>query len=94
MKSIFRAILVTLALLFLASCATSAKRVADINAGMTKAEVVRILGTPDGSGLDGDKEYLNYRLMENIWTDWVPTSYTVVLQNGQVVSYGRHGQTN
>jgi len=71
-------------------CATAYK-ISDIRTGMSRAEVVTVLGNPAGTGVDGDREYLNYKLLESAH-DWGPTPYTVVLQDGKVVSFGRHGQ--
>ena len=78
--------------LAVSGCAASANKLSSLRPGMTKQEVVSVLGTPDGEGLDGDRSYMNYRLFENRMTDWEPSPYTVVLKDGKVISYGRENQ--
>lgn len=78
--------------LAVSGCAASASKLSSLRPGMTKQEVVSIMGTPDGEGLDGDRAYMNYRLFENRMTDFEPSPYTVVLKDGKVVSYGRESQ--
>lgn len=91
MKSISTLAFLILTALMLSGCTARATQFGEINPGMTKAEVQKILGTPDGVGLEGGKEYMNYRVTESP-LDWAHTSYTVVLQGGKVVSYGRQDQ--
>lgn len=92
MKRLF-VIAASLALwLFVAGCAASASKLSSLRPGMTKQEVVNVLGAPDGEGLDGERAYMNYRLFENRMTDFEPSPYTVVLKDGKVVSYGRESQ--
>jgi len=57
--------------------------------GMTKAQVVQILGSPVSVGADGDKgeEYLIYKRMKHAISDW-PRTYSVTIRNGKVVKYG------
>jgi len=87
-----KCVLFALVVSALSACAISASRMTNVSVGMAREDVIRTLGKPDGTGVNGDKEYLNYRLMENGWTDWEPTPYSVVLQNGKVVTFGRESQ--
>ncbi|MGF6813174.1 hypothetical protein OKW30_008391 [Paraburkholderia sp. Clong3] len=71
----------------ISGCVTGQK-MGDIHAGMSKGEVVSILGNPDGYQQSGEYEALRYtdRLISG-WS-WNRTDYTVVLRNGQVSEYG------
>lgn len=57
--------------------------------GMTKAQVVEILGTPVSVSADGDKgeEQLIYKRMKHAISEW-PRTYAVTLRDGRVVRYG------
>ena len=60
-----------------------------ISLGMTKAEVIRILGSPVSVSADADKgeEQLIYKRMKHAISAW-PRTYSVVLRDGKVVRYG------
>lgn len=60
-----------------------------IKPGMTKSEVIAIIGAPDSVGLDSDKgeEILVYKRMRQPISFWLHT-YTVVLRNDKVIRYG------
>lgn len=60
-----------------------------LSLGMTKAEVIKVLGSPVAVHADGDKgeEYLIYKRMKHVISDWART-YQVTLRNGRVVKYG------
>ncbi len=75
--------------LLLAGCATSAVRMNDLRPGMTKAEVVNILGTPSSTSSDGTSEYLNYILDPGGLYPMTP--YYVKITDGRVTHYGRQG---
>jgi hypothetical protein len=68
-------------------CVTGEK-MGTVHEGMSKNEVVSILGNPDGYQRSGEYEALRYtdRLISG-WS-WNRTDYTVVLRNGQVSEYG------
>ena len=73
-------------------CATSST-INTVQLGMTKAEVVVIMGDPVSVSAKGETEYLNYALSE---TDddafyGITSPYYVRLVNGRVDSYGRTG---
>jgi len=60
-----------------------------ISIGMTKADVIKVLGSPVSVSADGDKgeEYLIYKLMKHAISAW-PRTYSVTLRDGKVVKYG------
>lgn len=66
-----------------------------IKIGMTKSEVVGILGKPVSIGAEAESniEKLIYRKMSNV-TDWQPTSYEIVLKEGRVIKFGELGSTS
>ena len=82
---------ITLALL-LAGCAT-AHKLSSVQIGMTKDDVVRVIGNPTSVSVQGETEYLNYALSETDDDAFVgrTTPYYVRLINGKVESYGRKG---
>lgn len=57
--------------------------------GMSKAQVIEILGSPVSVSADGDKgeEQLIYKRMKHAISEW-PRTYAVTLRNGKVVRYG------
>ncbi len=63
-----------------------------IKIGMTKSEVLGILGKPVSIGAEATSnlEKLIYRKMSNV-TDWQPTSYEIVLKEGKVIKFGEVG---
>ncbi len=66
-----------------------------IKIGMTKSEVVGILGKPVSIGAEAvsNVEKLIYRKMGNV-TDWQPTIYEIVLKEGKVIKFGEVGSTS
>jgi outer membrane protein assembly factor BamE (lipoprotein component of BamABCDE complex) len=75
--------------ILLAGCATSATKLNEISVGMTKPQVVQILGTPESVRAQNGQEALIYTL-SNSWNSPVwNEKYYVLLQNGKVVSYGQ-----
>jgi hypothetical protein len=88
-------LLVTAALL-LAGCVTSANKIAQIELGMDRAQVVAVLGQPRSvSARDGGVELLRYDLSgreapllnpnDRRWAE----GYTVKLTDGKVTAFGR-----
>jgi len=81
-----------LTVLLLAGCATAYK-ISGVQLGMTKDDVIRVMGKPTSVSAQGGSEYLNYALSETDndasrgWTK----PYYVRLINGKVESYGRAG---
>ena len=82
-----------LSVFFLSGCVTSASKISAIRIGMTKAEVLAVMGEPVSVTADKTAEYLNYNLAEGDigWTDRPRVPYEVKLVNGRVESYGRAG---
>lgn len=84
----WRWILVPAALSILAGCAAKTN---DIRIGMTREEVVAVMGTPASTSEMGREAYLKYRL----YADWIfPERYYVRLTDGKVDAYGRVGDFN
>lgn len=76
----------------LTGCAT-ANKISGVQLGMTKDEVVRVMGKPASVSAQGGSEYLNYALSEtgdDAFRGWTEPYY-VRLVNGKVESYGRTG---
>ena len=72
----------------LVGCAGSAKRINNLNLGMTKAEVIEIMGEPDYTSGSKNVEILSYKLTASgITTD----TYFVRISNGTVDRFGRRG---
>ncbi len=73
----------------LVGCSTSAKRLAAVSPGMTKAQVINILGFPESVSGQGSEEVFIYTL-SNSWNSPVwNEKYHVYFVNGHVVRYGR-----
>ena len=71
----------------------TANKINKVQMGMTKTEVIGVMGEPVSVSAQGTTEYLNYRLYERAGeADAIPTTpYFVRLVNGKVESYGRTG---
>lgn len=69
------------------ACATTSKEMNRLTLGMSKAQVIAILGSPKSTGAEGDTETLNYRLPEHSVGSF-DDPYFVLLQAGKVVRYG------
>jgi len=84
--------------LILSACATNGK-ITDLQEGMTKDEVIKVVGGPDGYQRSGDYEVLLY--LERRTSTWSYFSgaiddlvdYSVILKDGHVIEYGR-GRTH
>lgn len=76
--------------LLLGGCMT-AERLNDVRIGMTKDQVISLLGTPDSTSAQADVEYLTYYLEAdpNYGRD---RPYMVRLVDGKVESFGRFAQ--
>jgi len=67
-------------------CAGSAKKINNVTLGMTKPEVVEVMGEPDYSSVREGVEILNYKLTSNsLFTD----AYIVRIKQGKVDLFGR-----
>ncbi len=82
-----------LAVLLLASCQAiiygTASDFEKLALGMSKAEVIKLLGSPVSMSADADKgeEQLIYKRMKHAISAW-PRTYAVTLRGGKVVKYG------
>jgi len=78
--------------LALVGCATSG-RINAVNIGMTKGEVIKVMGKPVSISAKGGTEYLNYKLSETGDDAFIgrTSPYYVRIINGKVDSYGKTG---
>ena len=74
--------------LLCAGC-TAAKMNA-VEIGMTKAEVLRVMGKPDSVAADSSCEYLKYSLFPSAWEGPMEV-YFVRLVDGKVEAFGKAG---
>lgn len=89
MKTTFAAIAAAL-LLLLTGCISSAVKLAGVQNGMTKNQVIELLGKPDSTSLRGNVEYLTYYLAEE--TSRQEKAYMIRLVDSRVESVGRFVQ--
>ncbi len=75
--------------LFFVGCTTFASKINAVRIGMSKAEVLAVMGPPSSITADTTAEYLNYSLLEKYTAIAHYTPYEIKLVNGKVVSYGR-----
>jgi predicted component of type VI protein secretion system len=69
-------------------CAGSAKKINNLNLGMTKAEVIEAMGEPNYTSSANDVEILSYELTSNsLFSD----TYFVRIKNGKVERFGQQG---
>lgn len=74
----------------LSGCAsTSATRLTSVSVGMTKAQVVSILGNPESVSGNGRQEVLYYTLGNSFFNSEWNSTYAVQFVDGRVVGYGR-----
>ncbi|WP_157212741.1 outer membrane protein assembly factor BamE domain-containing protein [Herbaspirillum sp. CF444] len=82
-----------MALLTLIGCQAIAYGTAEdfnkLSVGMSKEQVVQVLGTPSSTSANGDigEETLVYRRMPNV-VSWGPSNYVAVFKGGKLVRYG------
>ena len=85
--------LIALFIVLLAGCQAlvygTASDFEKLSLGMSKAQVIQVLGSPVSVSADGDKgeEYLIYKRMKHAISEW-PRTYSVTLRDGKVVKYG------
>lgn len=78
---------VLLCMLILSSC-TTGENMSDIKPGMSKEQVTKLLGSPDGYQRNGEYESLKYSNRLTTGWSWDRADYFVILQNDKVVEYG------
>lgn len=76
--------------LMLVGCKTTESRFKRVTPGMTRTEVVQILGQPKTTSDVKGVEILNYNIRETI-NDWYTIPYYVRLKDGIVIDAGRRG---
>src|SRR5258708_3530141 len=86
-------LLIGLTALLAAGCLTPASKINGVSLGMTKEQVLKVMGQPASITADQNAEYLNYGLAEGFTggAAAVATPYEIKLVNGKVESYGRAG---
>lgn len=77
-----------MALILLAGCAGSASMLNNLSVGMSKAQVLDILGAPDYTSARQGTEILCYRLTSD---GFFRDSFYVIIKQGTVERYGRQG---
>ena len=86
MKKIFLS-LTAFASLTMASC-TIGEKMSSIHPGITRDQVVSVLGRPDGYQTDSGYEVLKYtNKLVSGWS-WDKADYSVTLRDGKVIAYG------
>jgi SmpA / OmlA family len=80
------------ALALLMGCAT-AHKLNRLSLGMTKEQVISVMGAPDTTGAQDDREYLVYHLSDTKLESFVGFTepYVVQLKGGKVDAFGRRG---
>jgi hypothetical protein len=69
-------------------CAGHAKRINDVSLGMTKDEVIDVMGSPAYTSVTKDVEILSYHLRSGgVFSD----TFFVRLKDGSVDRFGRRG---
>ena len=77
-------------LVLLAGCASTATRLSRVQNGMSRDQVIALLGSPDGARVRADIEYLTYYLPDETGRREQP--YMVRLVGARVESVGRFVQ--
>jgi hypothetical protein len=86
--------LIIVALLIVVSgCATTSKKMNKLSLGMTKEQVMKIMGEPTSASATDGVEYMNYTLYESGTANQlgIGTPYFVRIKGGAVESFGRAG---
>ncbi|WP_151995894.1 outer membrane protein assembly factor BamE domain-containing protein [Buttiauxella massiliensis] len=80
-------LMIALLSLLLTAC-TTGEKIGDLSPGMSREQVIKTLGKPDGDAVNGKNELLTYsnRLMSGWGYD--RADYKVVLEDNKVVQYG------
>ena len=84
---------IVVAAILTTGCAATAHKMNSVSIGMTKQEVINVLGSPTSTSAKEGVEYLNYRFSEtnNQAINGITSPYFVRIVNGRVDSYGRLG---
>ena|SRR3989338_10264393 len=79
---------------FFFGCATTSARINNLNLGMSKSEVIKIMGSPNATKAKDNTEILEYFLhpANNYWTSITyPEPYWIFIVDGKVSQYGKAG---
>ncbi len=87
MHSKFSTVFSLVLMLTMSACVTSSTKMNEVRIGMTKAEVLALLGSPDSTSAQANIEYLTYYL--NNETSGRDQPYMVRLVGARVESFGR-----
>ena len=80
--------LVLCTMVLLLVCAGSAKKINDLNIGMTKSDVIHIMGEPNYTSGSGNVEILSYKLKTDCcFSD----TFFVRIKEGKVDRFGQQG---
>lgn len=80
-----------LLIILISGCVAHSGVMRKVKLGMTREKVIQTLGKPVSISKKDNREYLNYKLIENFIADFVPTPYFVEIIDGKVKSFGRVG---
>ncbi len=87
-----KAIITLLLIIVLSGCAghfAMSSKMNNVNVGMSRSEVVSVMGQPNSHSSIGDSEDLVYVLNTSAWDTAMPEPYVVRLIDGKVSSFGR-----
>src|ERR1051325_8049476 len=80
-------------LLVVVSCVlcacTTGEKMSCVRPGMTRAQVVGLLGQPDGYRKAGNQEVLSWNNRLSSGWSWDRADYNVIITDGQVTEYGQ-----
>ena len=85
MKKFF---MLVIAMQLLFGCAASSGKMNNLRLGMTRTEVLQVMGSPSSSSEADSVLYLKYRLRDGLTTD----DYYIKIVNGKVDAFGRFGE--
>lgn len=75
-------------------CAATSARINNLNLGMSKSEVIKIMGSPNATKAKDNTEVLEYLLhpANTYWTSITyPEPYWIFIRDGKVTQYGNAG---
>jgi hypothetical protein len=75
-------------LTLLATSCVTGEKMSSLSPGMTKDQVISLLGHPDGYQAEGDSEVLRYtNKLVSGWS-WDRADYYAILRGGKLIEYG------
>jgi SmpA / OmlA family len=82
-------VLLFLSLTVLAGCATFSEKMNELSIGMTKEQVIEVLGQPASTSAKDNLQYMKYKFRRD--NQLLPPQHFVRLVDGKVDAYGRIG---